>query len=84
MKFRLKGLVAAAAASALVASPALAASPAQSLSVVKARAAAPSARGDKIAEGSTATIINIGILAALAAVVLLVVADDDGDNSDSN
>ncbi|SFP90230.1 hypothetical protein [Sphingomonas rubra] len=83
--FRFKSLIAAAAASALVATPALAAgNSAQSLSVAHARAAAPPKAGEKIAEGSTATIVNIGILAALAAVVLLVVADDDGDDSDSN
>ncbi len=79
---RFKSLVAAAAASALVATPAFAAgNSARSLSV--ARAAAPAKAGEKIAEGSTATIVNIGILAALAAVVLLVVADDE-DSSDSN
>lgn len=72
------------AASALVAAPVAAApapaNPAASLSV--ARAASPAARASRIAEGSTATIISIGILAAFTAVVLATTGGDD--DSDSN
>ena len=80
--FGFKGMVAIAAATTMVATPVIAAPSAQSLSVAHARAAAPTKAGEKIAAGPKATIINIGILAALVAVVLLVVADDD--SSDSN
>ncbi|MBJ6122194.1 hypothetical protein [Sphingomonas mollis] len=80
-----KGLVATAAAFTLAATPAIAApaSPAASLSVAKARAASPTVRGSKIAAGGTATLINIGILAGLAAIVLVATTGGD-DDSDSN
>jgi hypothetical protein len=73
------------AAVAVTATPALAAGkPAASLSVAKsARAATPAGRGSRIAAGPTATLVNIGILAALAGVVLLATTGGD-DDSDSN
>jgi len=81
---RLAGTVAAAA---LALSPTFAAaapaSPAASLSVAKAARAGTPARGSKIAAGGTATLVNIGILAALVAVVL-VATDGGDDDSDSN
>ena len=81
---KMKGLVAALAASALAATPALAAAPsAQALSITQARAAKPAAKGENIAEGSTATLINVGILAALVVVVLLVAGGDDNDSPNS-
>ncbi|WP_066710562.1 hypothetical protein, partial [Sphingomonas adhaesiva] len=60
------------------------ANPAASLSVAKsARAAAPAARSSKIgADVPGSTLINIGILAALVAGVL--VATGSGNDSDSN
>lgn len=55
--------------------------PAASLSI---RAAAPAAKSSKIgAAVPTGTLINIGILAAIVAVVL-VATDNGSDNSDSN
>jgi hypothetical protein len=85
----IKRLAGAAAAAALAATPTLAAAapanPAAGLSVAKsARAAAPASRGSKIAEGGTATLINVGILAALVAGVLVATGGDDEDDSDSN
>jgi len=81
---RLAGTIAAAA---LALSPTLAAaapaSPAASLSVAKAARAGTPAKGNHIAAGGTATLINIGILAALVAVVL-VATDGGDDDSDSN
>ncbi|MBI0475409.1 hypothetical protein D9601_08610 [Sphingomonas sp. MA1305] len=83
----LKGLLAAVAGTALLAAPVAASAapttgnPAASLSV--ARAAAPAAGKSKIgASVPTATLVSIGVLAALVAVVL--VATDGGDNSASN
>jgi hypothetical protein len=81
----LQRLATVAAAFAVTATPALAATKpaAASLSVAKsARAGTPAARGNKIAAGPTATLVNIGILAALAGGVLL--ATTGGDDSDSN
>ncbi|TCP34272.1 hypothetical protein [Sphingomonas sp. BK235] len=68
---------------AAVAAPA--ANPASSLSVAgSTRAASDTARASRIgAEVPTTTLISIGILAALTGIVLLV-ADGDDDNSDSN
>ncbi|MBW6522192.1 hypothetical protein KZ810_01645 [Sphingomonas sp. RHCKR47] len=64
-----------------VAAPApVRANPAQSLSL---RAAAPAAKSSQIgAAVPTGTLISIGILAVIVAVVL--VATDGGSNSDSN
>lgn len=80
-----KRLASAAAAVAMVAAPVAAsaapANPAARLSV--ARAGSPTARDSRIAEGPTATLVNIGILAALAVVVLLVTGGDDDDTPDS-
>jgi hypothetical protein len=85
---RLINLVAGVAAmlalpAAAVATPA--ANPASSLSVAHAaRAASGSGNASKIgAEVPTTTLISIGILAALTGIVLLV-ADNGDDNSDSN
>lgn len=83
-----KSMLGGAAAAALmtvstgaIAAPApVRANPAQSLSI---RAAAPAAKSSQIgAAVPGATLINIGILAVIVAVVL--VATDGGDNSDSN
>jgi hypothetical protein len=81
----LKRFATIAAAVAVTATPALAAGkPAASLSVARSvRAAAPAARGNRIAAGPTATLINVGILAALAGGVLLATTGGD-DDSDSN
>lgn len=86
----IKGLFAAAAGAALITAttaqaataPATvpAANPAASLSV--ARAAAPSAHGSKIgASVPTATLISIGVLAALVAVVLVATKQDSPDSN---
>lgn len=85
MTFRFKGLVALAATAALTATPALAegnAAAKLSLAPKATRVAAPAKNGSKIAAGGTATLINIGILAALSAGVLL--ATTGGNDSDSN
>lgn len=86
MPFISKPLAGAAAAVAIVAAPVAAsaapANPAAKLSV--ARAASPTARDSKIAEGPTATLVNIGILAALVVgVLLLTTGGDDDDTPDS-
>jgi hypothetical protein len=81
-----KNGAAAVAAATLLATPTLATAatnPAATLSVAKsARASAPSPKSSKIAAGGTATLINIGILAALVVVVLVATGGDD--DSDSN
>lgn len=81
MKSFTNRLLGAAAALAMTAAPVAAApapaNPASSLSV--ARAGSPTARDGKIAEGSTATLLNIGILAAL--VVIVLVATGGGDDT---
>ncbi|HEX8486747.1 hypothetical protein [Sphingomonas sp.] len=61
--------------------------PAASLSVAKSARAGTTTAGKSRLGGALggATLINIGILAALSVLVLTVVADDDGDDSpDSN
>lgn len=82
-KSMLGGSVAAAlmtVSTAAVAAPAPA-NPAASLSI---RAAAPAAKSNQIgAAVPTGTLISIGILAAIVAVVL-VATDGGDDNSDSN
>ena len=82
----IKGMFAAAAGLALVtattaqaAAPASAANPAAKLSV--ARAAAPAAHGSRLgADVPTGTLISIGVLAALVAIVLVATKE----SSDSN
>jgi hypothetical protein len=77
----IKGLLAAVAGAALMTAPtasaaAPAANPAASLSV--ARASAPATHASRIgADVPTTTIISIGILAALVAIVLVATNDDD-------
>ncbi|WP_445193690.1 hypothetical protein ACT009_07390 [Sphingomonas sp. Tas61C01] len=84
----INGLAATAASLALLATPvaasaATATNPAASLSVAKTRAATPTARGSKLgASVPTATLISIGVLAALVVGVLVATGGDD--NSDSN
>ena len=81
-----KGLYATAAAAALLTTgtAAVAANPAASLSVAAhSRAGAPAARTSRLgADVPTTTLISIGVLAALVAIVL--VATDNNDDSDSN
>lgn len=82
-----RALATAATAALLTVSTAAAAAPARNpaaqLSVTKARAATPAGTKSRLgADIAGSTLINIGILAALVAGVLLIVADD-GD-SDSN
>jgi len=84
----IKGVLTALAGTALIAAPvaasaatAPAANPAASLSVT--RAAAPAGHGNKLgASVGSATLINIGILAAL--VVGVLVATGGSSDSDSN
>jgi hypothetical protein len=82
---QIKTLAGALAALAMTASPiaASAATPASALSLT--RAATPTARTSKIAEGSSATLINVGIFAALIVIVLVATTtgDDDEDAPDS-
>ena len=59
------------------------ANPAASLSLTKGARAPASVGGVNKATGGTATIINIGILAALVVVVLVATGGSD-DSSDSN
>jgi hypothetical protein len=77
---------AAAAAVALVATPTLAAAapnPAAQLSIAKSpRTGAAVANKSRIAEGPSATLINVGILAGLVVLVLVLTGGDD--DSDSN
>lgn len=82
-------LVAAGTAVALFTAPTLAAAApttnaASSLSIAKSvRAGSPAAKSSKIgAAVPTATLISIGVLAALVGIVLAVTGDDD--DSDSN
>lgn len=83
-----KGVLTALAGTAMIAAPvaasaarAPAANPAASLSL--ARAAAPAGHANKLGSSvGGATLINIGILAAL--VVGVLVATGSGSNSDSN
>ena len=84
----IKGMFAAAAGLALVTAttahaataPAPVANPAARLSV--ARAAAPTAHTSRIgAEVSTATLISIGVLAALVAIVLVATKEDSSDSN---
>jgi hypothetical protein len=84
-----KRLSGAAAVAALVAAPMQAAAasthPAAGLSIARsARAVAPAGHGSEIGSGGTATLINVGILAALVAAVLVASGGDDEDESDSN
>lgn len=85
MQFFSKRLAGAAASVAMIAAPVAAstapANPAAKLSV--SRAATTTARDSKIAEGSTATLVNVGILAALVVGVLLLTTSDDDDTPDS-
>ena len=80
----IKGMFAAAAGLALVTSgtvavAAPAANPAASLSV--ARAAAPSAHASRLgAAVPTTTLISIGVLAALVAIVLVATKEDSDSN----
>lgn len=83
----IKGMFAAAAGLALVTTttahaataPAPAANPAARLSV--ARAAAPTVHPSRIgAEVPTATLISIGVLAALVAIVLVATKEDSDSN----
>ena len=88
MKFRFKGVAAAVAGLAMMTTPTIAsaATPAASLSVAKAanvRAGTPASGKSGLAEGSTATYVSIGILAALVVGVLLATSGGD-DSSDSN
>jgi hypothetical protein len=80
-------LSAAAAAVALVATPTLAAAapnPAAQLSVAKSpRAGTAVANKSRIAEGPSATLVNVGILAGLVVLVRVLTGGDD-DDSDSN
>jgi hypothetical protein len=84
----IKGLLAAVAGAALMtattattaSAAAPAANPAASLSV--ARASAPAAHASRIgADVPTTTLISIGILAALVAIVLVATNDDDEADS---
>lgn len=87
MQFTPKRLAASAAALAMVAAPVAAsaapapANPAARLSV--ARASSATGPDSQIAEGGTATLVNIGILAALVVVVLLATTGGDDDTPDS-
>ena len=87
MRVLSKRLAGAAAALAMATSPVAASAAtapinaAAKLSV--SRAGSPAARDSKIAEGPTATLINIGILAALVVIVLVATGGDD-DTPDSN
>lgn len=87
MQFVSKRLAGTVAALAMVTSPVAASAttaptnPAAKLSV--SRAGTTAARDSNIAEGSTATLINIGILAALVVIVLVATGGDD-DAPDSN
>ncbi|PAX08239.1 hypothetical protein [Sphingomonas lenta] len=76
-----KRLAGAAAALAMAAAPvAASANPAASLSVVRAGSATTAE--NNLAAGPTATLVNIGILAALV-VLVLVATDDDEDEAES-
>ncbi len=69
-----KGLTAAAVAAALGTAPVAAAQ--------APRPATESVQGaNALAEGDTATYVNIGILAALVVIVLVFVADGDSNDS---
>lgn len=86
MTFRFKTLAAAATGIAMMIAPTMAsaANPAAPLSVAKTVRAGTATTGkSKIAEGSTATIVSIGILAALVVGVLVATGGSD-DDSDSN
>ncbi|MEG3163029.1 hypothetical protein U1701_00305 [Sphingomonas sp. PB2P19] len=86
MGFGFKNFGATVAAAALVIAPtaaSAAANPAASLSLNKARAGTPTAKGASTLTGSTATFVNIGILAGLVAIVLVATGGSD-DDSDSN
>jgi len=85
----IKGIASGIAAGAMLLAPLAAAAapatanPAASLSLQGARAGTATAHNSKLgASVGTTTLINIGILAALVAVVL--VATSGGDSSDSN
>ncbi len=80
---RFTTIVAALAASSMVAAPALAAptNAASSLSVAKARASALTAKGEKLGEGGGA-IFGIAIAAGVAAIAIIAAVQND--DSDSN
>ena len=87
MKSGFKNVAVAVAGVAMMVAPTMAsaANAASSLSVAQARAGTTTSGKSKIAEGPTATYINIGILAALVVGVLLATSGgDDDDGSDSN
>ena len=87
MTFLPKRIAAAVAGAAMLVTPVAAsaaptANPAAGLSV--ARAATPTAHGDKLgASVPTTTLISIGVLAALVAIVLVATGGDD-NTPDSN
>ena len=87
MRFKFKGLLTGATALSMIAVPVAAsaapANPAAKLSVANTRAATPARGGNKIAAGSTATLVSIGILAALVVVVLVATGGSE-DARDSN
>lgn len=86
MRIRFKTLGATFAAAALIAAPtaASAGTAASSLSVAKTsgvRAGTATTGKNKIAEGSTATLVSVGILAALVVTVLVATGGDDSDSN---
>lgn len=85
MKIIFKRLATLAAVTALaVPSIAQAANPAAKLSVAgQVRSASGVSNANHLSEG-TATLVNIGILAALVGIVLVATGGDDDDSSDSN
>lgn len=85
MKIVFKQLATLAAITALaVPSIAQAANPAAKLSVSGQVRGASHASDANHLSGGTATIVNIGILAALVGIVLVATGGDDDDSSDSN
>ncbi|MCK8457925.1 hypothetical protein [Sphingomonas faeni] len=87
MKSGFRNVAVAVAGAAMMVAPTMvsAANGASSLSVAKARAGTTTTGKSALAEGPTATYVNIGILAALVVGVLLATSGgDDDDGSDSN
>jgi hypothetical protein len=87
VKFGFKNVAVAVAGAAMMVAPTMAsaANSASAPSVAQARAGTTTTGKSALAEGPTATYVNIGILAALVVGVLLATSggDDDG-GSDSN